>query len=225
MCAWMFNISVLSNSLGPHGLQPRLPKCFIGKEPPANAGDTGDVDSIPGLVRSPGEETGNPLQYSCLVKSHGQRSLVDYNPWGRKELDTTDQLSMQAYTDCSLLGSSVHGIFQARVCWGVFPYPPPWDLLNPEIQPVSLMSHALVGRFSSTGPTWVNPQRWMYQAQLLSCVRLWVIPWTVAGQAPLSMGILQGRKLEWVAMYSSRGSSQSRDRTQVSCITGGLFTF
>ena len=43
-------------------------------------------------------------------------------------------------------------------------------------------------------------------------------PWTVVLQAPLSMGILQARTLEWVAMPSSRGSSQPRDRTQVSCI-------
>ena len=33
------------------------------KNPPANAGD---VVSIPGLGRSPGEGNGNPLQYSCL---------------------------------------------------------------------------------------------------------------------------------------------------------------
>ena len=33
-------------------------------------------------------------------------------------------------------------------------------------------------------------------------------PWTVAPKAPLSMGILQARILEWVAMCSSRGSSQ-----------------
>ena len=32
---------------------------------------------------------GNPLQYSCLEKSNGQRSLPAYSPWGRKELDTT----------------------------------------------------------------------------------------------------------------------------------------
>ena len=36
-------------------------------------------------------------------------------------------------------------------------------------------------------------------------------PWTVAHQASLSMGILQARILEWVAMPSSRGSSQPRD--------------
>ena len=34
--------------------------------PPANAGDAGEMGLIPGLGRSPGEENGNPLQYSCL---------------------------------------------------------------------------------------------------------------------------------------------------------------
>ena len=48
--------------------------------------------------------------------------------------------------------------------------------------------------------------------------------WAAAHQAPLSMGILQARILEWVAMPSSRASSQPRDRTQVSCIGGGFFT-
>ena len=37
-----------------------------GKESTCNAGDLG---SIPGLGRSPGEGNGNPLQYSCLVNS------------------------------------------------------------------------------------------------------------------------------------------------------------
>ena len=40
------------------------------KNPPANAGDARDADSIPGSVpgseRSPGEGNGNPFQYSCL---------------------------------------------------------------------------------------------------------------------------------------------------------------
>ena len=36
------------------------------KNLPANAGDSGDLGSVPGLVRSPGEENGNPPQYSCL---------------------------------------------------------------------------------------------------------------------------------------------------------------
>ena len=49
-------------------------------------------------------------------------------------------------------------------------------------------------------------------------VRFSAAPWTAARQAPLSMGILQARILEWVAMPSSRGSSPPRDRTQVSRI-------
>ena len=37
-------------------------------------------------------------------------------------------------------------------------------------------------------------------------------------------GILQARILEWVAFPFTRGSSQRRDRTQVSCIAGRFFT-
>ena len=40
------------------------------KNPSANAGDAGDVDSIPGFGKtSPGVGNGNPLQYSCLEYS------------------------------------------------------------------------------------------------------------------------------------------------------------
>ena len=67
---------------------------------------------------------------------------------------------------------------------------------------------------------------WFCGAAVLSCSVMSdsVTPWTAALQAPLSMGILQQRILEWVAMPSSRGSSQSRDRTQVSCIASRFFT-
>ena len=53
----------------------------------ANAGDLG---SIPGLGRSPGEGKGYPLQYSCLENPHGQKSLAAYSPWSRKESDTIE---------------------------------------------------------------------------------------------------------------------------------------
>ena len=43
-----------------------------------------EVGSICGLGRSPGEGNGNPLQYSCLGESHGQRSLVGYIPWDHR---------------------------------------------------------------------------------------------------------------------------------------------
>ena len=57
-----------------------------GKNPPANAGHP---DSIPGLGRSLRGGNGNLLQYSCLEKSHGQRSLAGYSPWCCRELNMT----------------------------------------------------------------------------------------------------------------------------------------
>ena len=51
----------------------------------------------------------------------------------------------------------------------------------------------------------------------LSRVWLFVTPWTIVH------GILQARILEWVAVPFSRGSSQPRDRTQVSCIADRFF--
>ena len=56
-----------------------------------------------------------------------------------------------------------------------------------------------------------------------SCLTLCTL-WTVSCQAPLSMGILQSRILEWDAMPSSKGSSRPRDRTQVSHVVSGFFT-
>ena len=47
---------------------------------------------IPGLRRSPGEGNSNLTPVFLPGKSHGQRSLAGYSPWGRKELDTTDRL-------------------------------------------------------------------------------------------------------------------------------------
>ena len=46
--------------------QSGLPWCSDGK---ASACNVGDLGSIPGLGRSPGEGNGKPLQYSCLENS------------------------------------------------------------------------------------------------------------------------------------------------------------
>ena len=71
---------------GYYGDELGFPGGSDSKESACNAGDLG---LIPGLGRSPGEGYDNPLQDSCLENSHGQRSLVGYSPWGRKELDTS----------------------------------------------------------------------------------------------------------------------------------------
>ena len=57
----------------------------------------------------------------------------------------------------------------------------------------------------------------------LSCVRLFVTPVDCSPPGSSVHGILQARILEWVAISFSRGSSQSRDRTQVSHIGGRCF--
>ena len=49
----------------------------------ASACSVGDLGSIPGSGRSPGERNGNPLEYSCL-ESDGERSLAGYIPWGHR---------------------------------------------------------------------------------------------------------------------------------------------
>ena len=59
------------------------------KNPLISEGDARDVGLTPGSEISPGVGNGNPLQYSCLEKSHGCRSLVGYSPWGCKESDMT----------------------------------------------------------------------------------------------------------------------------------------
>ena len=89
--------------------------------------------------------------------------------------------------------------------------------------------------FSTTGnqnkvqkwkPNWCDYNYYAVLCLVIhSCPTLWdAMDYNTACQTPLSTGILQATILEWVAMPSSRGSSQPRDLTQVSHIAGGFFT-
>ena len=60
-----------------------------GKESTCNAGNIGGAHSIPGLGRSPGGD-GKPTPVFLPGECHGQRSLVGYSSYGRKELDMTE---------------------------------------------------------------------------------------------------------------------------------------
>ena len=54
---------------------------LVVKNLPANVGDTRDVGSIPGSVKSPGAGNGNPLQYPCL------ENYMDRRIWQAEEPD------------------------------------------------------------------------------------------------------------------------------------------
>ena len=62
-----------------------------GSEVKASPCNAGDLALIPGLGRSSGEGKCYPLQYSDLENS------MDYSPWGHKELDTTERLSLPPF--------------------------------------------------------------------------------------------------------------------------------
>ena len=108
--------------------------------------------------------------------------------------------------NCSLPGSSVHGIFQARILkWVVISFSrgsfQPRDDLSVLVKDAATSCHVV-----------------LCCAWLLSHVWLCATPWVVACQAPLSMGILQARILEWVAVSFSRGFAQPRDQIWVTSL-------
>ena len=108
------------------------------------------------------------------------------------------------------------------ILWDVFGVPPePRSCVG--ITPVSMASlqvHPLLPEtpvfpgFHHIRCVWC-----VVNVQSFSHIQLFVTPWTVARQAPLSMEFSRPRILEWVAMPSSRGSSQPRDQTHVSCVS------
>ena len=112
--------------------------------------------------------------------------------------------------DCSLPGSSVHAISQARMLeWvaisfsrGIFP--------NQGLNPCLLHCKEILN-CCATGEAWV-----------VLCVQAqsYLTPWDPMDYRPPGSsvhGIPQARILEWIAMSSSRGSFRPRDRTQISC--------
>ena len=88
--------------------------------------------------------------------------------------------------------------FSRQEYWSGLPCPPPGDLPNPGIKPPSLVSSAWPGRFFTTSATW---EALMNDVCVCVCVcahvrtlirvQLFATPWTIACQAPVSMGFLR----------------------------------
>ena len=87
-------VSILSLKLKFHSvLKKGFPGSSDSKESTCNAGDLG---LLPVLGRSPGKGIGN-LPVFLPGKSHGQRILGGYSPWGPEESDMTEQLSTHIF--------------------------------------------------------------------------------------------------------------------------------
>ena len=67
---------------------------LVVKNPPANTGDVIYVGLTSGLGRSSGESTRKSTPVCLPGESHGQESLVSYSPWGCKESDMTEPLTL-----------------------------------------------------------------------------------------------------------------------------------
>ena len=94
--------------------------------------------------------------------------FIDHSNWRLQSVLVIDCMRAKSLQLCptlcdaldhSLLGSSVHGILQARILeWvAMSSSRDPGDLPDPEIEPTSLMSPALAGRFFTTSATWGAP--------------------------------------------------------------------
>ena len=143
-------------------------------------------------------------------KSHGW-SLVGYSSWGRKESDTTERLHFHFSLSCIGKGNgsplpcpenpkdsraclaAVYGVAQSRTRLK--------RLSSSSGSVYMLILNALVAQSCST----------------LCDARDCILPVSSVH------GIFQARILKWVAIPFPRGSSQPRDWTQISCITGGFF--
>ena len=114
--------------------------------------------------------------------------------------------------DCSPSGSSVHGIFQARILeWVDVPFSKgnvPTQGSNPNL----LQCRQILYHCATKEVQTYYEVKW----KSLSHGQLFVTPWTIES----TEFSRQARILEWVAIPLSRGSSQPRDQTQVSLIAG-----
>ena len=113
------------------------------KKLPANEGDTGDLGSISGLGRSPGERNDNPLQYSCL------ENPMDGGAWQTAVNGVAKSQTRLSNFTHSLTHSLTHFIAEQRNLAGYSPWghkdsvtiehailPPPSPAVNfPVIEP------------------------------------------------------------------------------------------
>ena len=130
--------------------------------------------------------------------------------------------------DCSPPGSSVHGIPQARILeWVAMPSSQGSSQSKPRTHVfyVSCIGRLVLYHQRHLGsPLSYRCVCLCVRAKLLQSCPTLCNPMDCSLPGSSVHGILQARIVEWVAMPSSQGCSQPRDRTQVSCIASRFFT-
>ena len=140
-----------------------------GSDGKASAHNAGNLGSIPGLGRSPGEGNGNPLQYSCLENS------MDGGAWW-----ATVHAVTKNWTRLSDLIMNVFLTFWKLACY--------WDMNSSNKKDI----------FQSGNGNCINSQHMLHMYMYVmcicacmlscfSCISLFATLWTVAHRAPLSM--------------------------------------
>ena len=81
-----------------------------GPQASAGCGCSETLHSLGESGRSPGAGKGNSLQYSCLENPMDKKSLAGCSPWGPKESDTTEQLTLSLYFEISLCCFFLHPV-------------------------------------------------------------------------------------------------------------------
>ena len=77
----------------------------MGKEPACNAGDAGDMGSIPGVRKIPWRRAWQPIPVFLPGEFHEQRSLAGYSSWGHKESDMTEVTEHPGTHQLQFMGS------------------------------------------------------------------------------------------------------------------------
>ena len=104
LCKLLSTISEHTPAYDPNTFQPRytpfgLPRRYSGKESACQSRQTQEtcVPSLGQVGKIPWRSKWQLTPVFLLGKSHGERSLAGYIPWGHKESDTTERLSSHAY--------------------------------------------------------------------------------------------------------------------------------
>ena len=160
-------------------------------------------------------------------ESHGWRSLVGCSPWGHEQSDTTERLHFHFSLSC--IGEGNGNPLQCsclenprdRGAW--------WAAVYGVAQ-----SRTRLKRLAAAAELWIPEFKRISRCKTKLCVRVHAKslqlhpilcnPMDCSLPGSSVHGILQLSILEWVTIPFSRGSSQLRDQTQVSCIAGRFST-